>query len=146
MTFRRRSLPAGALIALAGCGGGSPSGAPQATPTPRPAAALTRADVPTDCRPVVPATARTAPEGLLDPPARLAVARIDGDSVTGFLDRTPGQFLAAWRARGGAQIDGEDEGIEGEVYVTAGERRVSWKLRKACRTGSTFTARIGGTE
>ena len=131
-----------ALVALlaTGCGGGSDNGA--ATTTPAAAAGLQAADVAADCRDSVPAGGKGAPASLLQPPGRIAVKEVTDNQVTGFVDKTPGEFLEGWRARQGVEVDGENEGHEGEVYVTAGEQRLEWRLRKVCDTGSVFTATV----
>ncbi len=142
-TWSSASLIGLALVA-GGCGGGS-SGAASATAAPaKPAAAgvLSQSDVAADCRSSVPADGKPAPASLLSPPGRIAVLSDAAGVTNGFVDQTPGQFLAAWRARKGVDVEGENEGIEGEVYVTSDDTRIEFKLRKVCPTGSVFSARV----
>jgi hypothetical protein len=134
-------LAVAALFAI-GCGGGSDNGTTTADPGATQIPGLAAADVPADCRSQVPAGAKGPPASLLEPPGRIAVKEVADNQVTGFVDKTPGEFLEGWRARQGVEVDGENEGVEGEVYVTAGEQRLEWRLRKVCDTGSVFTATV----
>jgi hypothetical protein len=135
---------AAACLAVAGCGGDDPRAAapvPTATAT---AAVLVPGDVEPDCRSHVPGHGAPAPPSLLQPPGAIAVRRVRSGAIariTGYVDLTPGAFLAAWRARPDVTlVDGEDEGFEAEVHLQTAAAQVFWQLKKVCDTGSTFTA------
>jgi hypothetical protein len=149
MTLRLPAALAAACLAVAGCGGDDaeePAATATAAAAATPAAGLTRADVPADCRQHVPRSAEGAPASLLNPPARVAVrpgAKSDGGitRLSGYVGMDPGAFLAAWQARPDVTvIDGENEGFEAEVHIQAAGSQVFWQVKKVCDSGSRFTA------